>query len=627
VRWFAWEAAPWRDANGEICGVIMHGRDISTLVLARAAAAANEQRLMMALEAGRSVVWEVDYKERTVTWHGDPKPLYGGPITFDAFTGNTTSILHADDRAPLKAYFDEAAKGALGSIEHRVIRSQGEVGWVEVWARRVLGRSGAVRKFIILSKDITQRKRQEAAFIAAMRRAEEALKAKRALFAEFGPAPEEAEELDEAAVHMAEMYERLERLIVEMDVRDAMLAQTMASLRTAREAAEAANLSKSQFLANMSHELRTPLNAIIGYSEILREEADADGRETDIADIDRVLTAARQLLHLINDILDLSKIEAGRMDVAVADCDLAALISEAAATVRPSIEKNGNTLSLELAADLGAVVTDAFKLTQCLLNLLSTAAKFPKEGAIVIRAARERAVGGDAIAVSVSDSGIGMNQEELARLFNAFVQADASTARRYGGTGLGLAITRRTMQLLSGDISVSSKPGEGSTFTLHFPAQIAAAMAPARLDAAIASGQGGQRVVLIIDDEESARDLAARSLTRLGFEVRGAAGGQEGLAKARELSPSLIVLDINLPDITGWNVIEQLRAAPGLADTPVLIHSVDDDRQRALALGACDLLVKPADRDVLAAAALRFARVPDASEPAAPAPSIIAKTA
>ena len=629
TRWFNWETIPWRDENDDIRGVLMCGRDVSNLVLARASAAANEQRLMVALEAGHSVVWEVDYKHCTINWHGDPKPLYGGPITFEEFQDNTAPILHFDDRASLKAYFGAIANGGCGSIEHRVIRGKGEIGWVEVVARRVLGRSGHVRKFIVLSKDITERKRQEAGFIAAMRRAEEALKAKRALFAEFGPAPDEVEELDEAAVHLGEMYERLDRLIVEMDVRDAMLVETMASLRGAREAAESANVSKSQFLANMSHELRTPLNAIIGYSEILREEAEADGRATDIGDIDRVLTAARQLLHLINDILDLSKIEAGRMDVAVADCDLAGLIEEAVAIVRPVLRTNGNTLAIDVAPDIGIATTDAFKLNQCLLNLLSNAAKFTHEGAITLHARRDRAAGGDWIAISVTDSGIGMSEDQVARLFNAFVQADATTSRRYGGTGLGLAITRRTMQLLGGDISVKSAEGEGSTFALRFPAQLAAPQAIARAEGVGSSAEGGSRIVLIIDDEESARDLAARSLSRLGFDVRGAGSGKSGIDLAQVLRPSLVFVDINLPDMSGWDVMKRLQAAHETAGTPIIVHSVDDDRQRALSLGACDLLVKPSDRDVLAAAALRFARAPGYAEPAArPATSpSIARTA
>jgi PAS domain S-box-containing protein len=627
VRWFTWEARPWHNADGELCGVLAQGREITSTVLARAAAAANEQRLRVALDAGRSVVWEVDYKTRAIAWYGDPAPVYGGPITFEQFETNTSTILHDDDREPMKLYFEAIAAGGEGCMEHRVLLAGGATGWAEIWARRVLGRSGGTRKLIVLSKDITDRKRREAAFISAMRRAGETLRAQRALFDDVDPVSEAFEPIDEAAVNVSEMYERLNALLDEIEARDMVLAETLASLRAARAAAESANISKSQFLASMSHELRTPLNAIIGYSEILREEAEADARESDLKDIDRVLTAARQLLHLINDILDLSKIEAGRMDVSPSDFDVAALIEEAAATTRPSIEKNGNTLKVEIEGDIGDARTDEFKLNQCLLNLLSNAAKFTQSGEILIRARREQGIDGDWIEIAVRDSGIGMTEEQLARLFNAFVQAEASTARRFGGTGLGLAITRRVMQMLGGDVAVASTAGEGSTFTLRLPAQLGAHVSPARADFAMAPDDGGERVVLVIDDEESARDLASRSLARLGFTVRAAATGQEGAALARAISPSLILLDINLPDLSGWEVLAALQLAPETAQVPVIVHSVDDDRHRAIGMGACDLLVKPVDRDVLAAAALRFVRTTATSTPSASAgsPTSLAK--
>lgn len=616
-RWFSWEARPWRDPNGDICGVIAHGRGITQLVQAREAAAENEQRLKVALEAGRSFVWEVDFKNRSITFQGDPLPLYGAPITFEQFMTKSTPFLHDEERGMIEVYFAAVAEGreSMGSIEHRVIREDGEVRWAQVVARRVDNSKGTIRKIIALSTDITERKRQEAQFIAAMRRADEALKAKRALFADIAPIAE-VEPIDEAAVHVAEMFERLDSLMAEMDARDVVLADTMASLRAAREAADAANVSKSQFLASMSHELRTPLNAIIGYSEILREEAEDDGRTSDIADIERILNSARQLLHLINDILDLSKIEAGRMEVSAAEFDVRAMIEDAVATLRPSIEKNGNVLRVEVAGALGSANTDAFKLNQCLLNLLSNAAKFTRNGELIVRARRDATSEGDWLELSVSDTGIGMTDEQVARLFTAFVQAEATTARRFGGTGLGLAITRSMIELLGGVVAVRSAPGKGSTFTLRFPAIASVNGAPARIDIAAAAGQGRDRTVLVIDDEESARDLAGRSLLRLGFHVRSAASGAEGVALARALNPNLVVLDINLPDMSGFEVLRELAGAA----IPIIVHSVNDERQRTLEAGACQHLVKPADRDVLAAAALRFARASaKSSEPAAPA--------
>jgi PAS domain S-box-containing protein len=606
--WFDWETRPWRGDDGEIRGVYASGRDITTLVAARAEAARTENLLRMALEVSGSVVWDVDYKTKSITWQGD-QSILGVGFTFEEFDTSTTKVIHPDDRLAIRQYFLDVAAGASNCIEHRVLRSDGTITWVETWARRVLGRSGGLRKFIMLSRDITERKRQEAAFIVSMQRAEAALRAKRALFQDLANTTVDEREasIEHSDVSVADMYDHLAGLLEEMDARDAVLGDTLASLRAAREAAETASVSKSQFLASMSHELRTPLNAIIGYSEILLEEAEADARETDIADIHRVLTAARQLLHLINDILDLSKIEAGRMELVVTGFEVAAMIEEAVATVQPTIEKNGNTVKLDIDASVGDAHTDCFKLNQCLLNLLANAGKFTKDGQITVSARRLADSAGDWIEIAVSDTGIGMTEDQVARLFNAFTQADATTARRFGGTGLGLAITQRMMQLLGGDVSVVSKHGAGSTFTLHWPARMTASAAPSRVDASAAAGQGMDRIVLLIDDEESARDLTTRALARLGFHVHTAAAGRDGVTMAAALKPSLILLDINLPDMSGWDVLKSLQEQ-GIGDTPVIVHSVDDDRKRALNAGACEHLLKPAHRDVLAATALRFAR-------------------
>ncbi len=271
--------------------------------------------------------------------------------------------------------------------------------------------------------------------------------------------------------------ERLRHIMDEIERRDEELKLAFEQLEEARRAAEEASLTKSQFLATMSHELRTPLNAIIGYGEMLMETAEEDGDAQSREDLARILGAAHRLLALINDVLDLSKIEAGAMEVASDDIDLDALVFEAVETVRPAAAANGTTISIETYA-LGSAQTDGFKLSQCLLNLLSNAAKFTKDGQIKLIGRREQEAGGDWIVFDVIDTGIGIAPEAQARLFQPFVQADASTTRAFGGTGLGLAITRRLARMLGGDVTLVSAPGQGAAFTLRTPARIATESAP-----------------------------------------------------------------------------------------------------------------------------------------------------
>ncbi|MEQ1617271.1 MAG: ATP-binding protein [Terricaulis sp.] len=396
-------------------------------------------------------------------------------------------------------------------------------------------------------------------------------------------------------------------LEAEMKTRNGAYLETLATLSAAREAADAANAAKSSFLTSMSHELRTPLNAIIGYTEILQEDAEAQARHHELQDIERVLGAARQLLRLINDILDLSKIESGRADIVPADADIAALIMEAVATIGPAAAKNGNKLSVDVDTNIGAIRTDPFKLNQCLLNLLSNAAKFTEDGEITVSARREMRGRQECIRIDIADTGIGIDPDLQHRLFTPFAQADAEIARRFGGSGLGLAITRRIVEALGGEVSLHSAPGQGATFSLTLPLSPAARPALSH-PAESQPTHGLRRIVLLIDDDEASRDLATRSLARIGFEVIAATTGEEGLARARKLAPSLIVLDLNLPGMDGWQVLDAL-SAPETARIPVIIHSIEDVRARALAAGACEHLTKPADRDLLAAAALRFARV------------------
>ena len=383
-------------------------------------------------------------------------------------------------------------------------------------------------------------------------------------------------------------------------------------LAAAKEAAEEANRAKSEFLANMSHELRTPLSAVIGYSEMLQEEMEDQGQADLLPDVKKIEANARHLLGLINDVLDLSKIEAERMEIYPESIDVAATVRDVGATVEALVAKKGNALVLDLAEDLGGAYTDATKLRQCLINLLSNAAKFTEEGCITLSARRETDSSGDHLVFAVSDTGIGMSEEQVARLFQRFSQADASTTRRFGGTGLGLAITRAFSHMLGGDITVESSEGEGTTFTLTIRATVvkddAEQLDPGtRSDAVrLGSDQAGGNEVLVIDDDQATRDLLARFLTREGFKVATAPDGKAGLEHARAQRPRAILLDVTMPRMDGWAVLRTLRADPELGDVPVIMVTVLDEQNLAFSLGATDYLQKPVDWGLLKEAMDRF---------------------
>ncbi len=389
------------------------------------------------------------------------------------------------------------------------------------------------------------------------------------------------------------------------------LREAEEELAAAKGAAEEANMAKSRFIANMSHELRTPLSAVIGYAEMLEEEAaDLPGGEEFLGDLRKINSNARHLLSLINDVLDLSKIEAGRMEVTPEDFSVCELVKEVASTVEALVERRRNRLEVHCPEELGSVHSDPVKIRQCLFNLLGNAAKFTEDGTIALSVRREE----NCLLFEVTDTGIGMTPEQQEKLFQRFSQADASTTRRFGGTGLGLAITRAFATMLGGDIRVRSEAGKGSTFTLSIPADIRVARAEpgepaARLgEIAAAEADGPAGLVLVIDDDAATRDLVSRFLRREGFAVRCAGDGAEGLAMARQLRPVAILLDVMMPRMDGWAVLSALKSDPELAETPVVMVTVVQERGLAFSLGAEDYLNKPVRWDRLKRVLDRFRR-------------------
>jgi signal transduction histidine kinase/CheY-like chemotaxis protein len=402
-------------------------------------------------------------------------------------------------------------------------------------------------------------------------------------------------------------------------------------LRGAKEAAESANRMKSLFLANMSHELRTPLNAIIGYSEMLLEDAQdaqeaaaaggearavADARPQTASDLVKINGAGKHLLSLINDILDLSKIEAGKMALHLETFEACGMIADVASTIRPMVAKNNNKLAIGCPPELGKMHADLSKVRQCLFNLLSNALKFTKDGTVTLDVGRSAEGGQDWFTFRVSDTGIGMTAKQMEGLFQAFTQADSSTSSKYGGTGLGLAISRQFCRMMGGDVTAASEVGKGSTFTVRLPARVTAPTADA-VDAptgmretapASKAGAAERNTVLVVDDDPAARDLLARSLTAEGYHVQTASTGDEGLRLARELRPLAVTLDVLMPGMDGWAVLTALKGDPATADIPVVMLSIIDDHKMGVSLGASEFLTKPVDRDRLGRVLGRFRR-------------------
>jgi PAS domain S-box-containing protein len=530
-------------ANQENIALSVAGVTFVILFLAMMAGSLDQRRVQRRLHVSearfRSAVLAVDGVMWTADVSGDFVEEQPGweQITGQAFAeyrgGGWAAAIHPEDLPEtVRAWTDAVRSGGSFAVEHRIRAPDGFFRHYAVRAIPVHDVDGTIREWVGVHADVTARHQYETA------------------------------------------------------------------LCEARDAAEGANRAKSAFLANMSHELRTPLSAVIGYAEMLEEDAEDAGEEALVGDLGKIKSNAQHLLGLINDVLDLSKVEAEKMDIYAEDVVVEAFTRDAAGTVEALIAKKGNRFALDLAPDLGEMRTDGVKLRQCLFNLLGNAAKFTEGGTVTLRVRRERRQGGDRLTFAVIDTGIGMTREQVAGLFERFKQADETTTRRFGGTGLGLALTKALARLMGGDVTVTSAESVGTTFTLALPATLSNLQqestfpSPPLTDA---EPHGDGRVVLIIDDEASQRDLMVRYLTRQGFTARAVADGRSGIDMARKLRPMAILLDVMMPEMDGWAVLATLKADEITQDIPVVMVSFVADPALGASLGAAGSIPKPVD--------------------------------
>jgi PAS domain S-box-containing protein len=648
--------------DGSAEGAVVTMRDVGEQRAAREALQSSERRLRLALAAGRMGTWLWDAGSNRVHWDEALEQVYGlAPGAFGGTYQAFLDLVYPDDRAAVIETINNAGRnGSDYEVEFRIQRQDGAIRWIDDRGQVLSDETGKRIGITGVCWDSTERREAEQDLRASEARNRAVLESAldgiisidgESRIVEFNPAAERIfgyRREDAIGKSMPDLIippalrsahksgierhlktgrgtllgQRVELTALRADgtefpvelaisrisgeppsftayLRDITERRRYeADLKAARDAAEDANQAKSRFLASMSHELRTPLNAIIGYSEMLQEEAGDLGAADLLPDLAKIHTAGRHLLDLINDILDLSKIEAGRMELFRETFDVCSAAREVVDTAMPLVQKNGNELILECGENVGSMHADLTKLRQVLLNLLSNASKFTGNGSIRLDVERRGGGSSERMIFRVSDTGIGMEPDNVERLFEPFEQADASTSRRFGGTGLGLALSRRFCRLMGGDLTATSAPGEGSVFTIDLPVNAE----PLNADLQNRTDMEPQREVdvLVVDDNPNARDLLDRTLRREGYRTALASNGVEALEMARKLRPSAITLDVMMPGMDGWAVLGQLKADPATCDIPVIMMTVLEDRNLAYSLGASDYLTKPIDRDRLA---------------------------
>jgi PAS domain S-box-containing protein len=545
--------------------------------------AASEKRYRELVQHLREIIFECDGAGKLMFLNQAWVEILGHPIN-DSVGRPIADFVDGEDRGVvLAAITSGRERTAREPIELRFQHHSGEIVWLELSTRTLEdGASlGAVQSIVGSLYNVNDRKRAR----EELQKAHDLLEIR----------------VEERTTALRETNQLLKQEVAEREQAEAALLQ-------AKEAAEAATRAKSEFLAKMSHELRTPMNAIIGFTRLVMRRCKDMLPAIQSDNLGKILISAERLLALINDILDLAKVEAGRIDIRPVTFAVEPLILECLHSVEPMLKSEKVQLVADMSPDLPPLTTDKDRLHQILTNLLSNAVKFTENGSIKILATRH----GEEITIAVADSGIGIPAQALERIFEEFHQVDGGTTRQYGGTGLGLSISRHFARLLGGDITVQSRVGHGSIFSVTIPIKYGAYRRPARDAQSLTDHNRGtravpqQKTILAIDDDPNMVYLLRENLAEAGYYLVGAATADEGRRKARELRPFAITLDILMPKRDGWQVLHELKTDTSMRDIPIIVLSVVDNKELAFRLGAFDCLLKPVDRDLLLAALSRI---------------------